>query len=434
MTTQEKKNLYDTAVPLRTAKRFAEALPLFEQVLQEEPQNLWYGWSYGFCLKGVERYKEALDVARQLYKTDKDFAPGRSLYAWCIYLTEIRHADIADDERFMKAARAIADLSRHDDEDPCLVRTVMRVLRYLNEKPALPAEEVLVWSGMVHPEKLDTAKPSFKDGRGKDIELASQLENYYALRSKALLELGRYEECLSLCREALEKLDKFHYDNDVWFQRKMVQCHLHTGDIEAAEAGMNAVLAKKKDWFLYFEAAEICLQSGKKEEAVQHSLQAILAWGDMDKKVRLLNFIAEKFAEELPEISALCTRLEYKIRTENGWRTGDALLARLQRIEGAEATSDSVGSLAASLKKQVQFRMENTTAYLIGKLKSMLNTGLGGFIETAEGATYFFKTSDYRGRKEELNPGTSLRFQASKGFDRKKNRESDIALKVSQNP
>jgi tetratricopeptide (TPR) repeat protein len=296
----------------------------------------------------------------------------------------------------------------------------------------LPAEEILIWSGMVHPEKLETTKPSFKDGRGKDIELASQLENYYALRSKALLELGRYEECLILCSEALEKLDKFHYDNDVWFQRRMAQCQLHTGKITESEGLMNAVLTKKRDWFLSFETAEICLKLNKREEAIRHALQAILAWGDVDKKVRLLDFLACNFGEELTEIAPLCTRLEYKIRVENGWRTGDALLVRMQRIGGAEVTSDSVSSLTASLKSQAQSKLETSAVYLKGRLKSMLSTGMGGFIETSDGISYYFKTSDYRGRKEELTPGMNLRFQPGKGFDRKKNRESDIALKVER--
>jgi hypothetical protein len=56
-----------------------------------------------------------------------------------------------------------------------------------------------------------------RKGQEKDMELASDFENWYAYKTKALMKLGDWQECFDLSKEALEKIDIFHYSNDVWF-------------------------------------------------------------------------------------------------------------------------------------------------------------------------------------------------------------------------
>ena len=50
-----------------------------------------------------------------------------------------------------------------------------------------------------------------RKGELKDMELASDFENWYAYKTKALSKLSEWQECFDLSKEALEKIENFHY-------------------------------------------------------------------------------------------------------------------------------------------------------------------------------------------------------------------------------
>jgi len=53
------------------------------------------------------------------------------------------------------------------------------------------------------------------------MELASSRENWYALKTKALMELGLRDECYLYSKKALSDLTNFHYNNDSRFARRI---------------------------------------------------------------------------------------------------------------------------------------------------------------------------------------------------------------------
>ncbi|WP_185204698.1 hypothetical protein [Chryseobacterium sp. C3] len=65
-----------------------------------------------------------------------------------------------------------------------------------------------------------------RKGQLKDMELASDFENWYAYKTKALSKLCEWQECFELSKEALEKIENFHYSNDVWFLRRICCIYL----------------------------------------------------------------------------------------------------------------------------------------------------------------------------------------------------------------
>ncbi|MDR0994811.1 MAG: hypothetical protein LBL81_00810 [Tannerella sp.] len=212
---------------LNAVKNYAEALPLYRDLWNghREACNEWDGWHYAFCLKQTKDYKAALDVCRQAWRLNPAFEPVKSLYAWCIYYTEITSEKVKDEARYFKAAKAVVQLCKQEDTYSAYTVTLFKVLNYLNGKASFPTEQLLTWTALLQPALLDDKAFRFTDRNGKERELASKREQYYMIRSRALLEAGRWDECLQLCEEALEAVKPLHYDNEVWFRWRIGLCY-----------------------------------------------------------------------------------------------------------------------------------------------------------------------------------------------------------------
>jgi len=104
--------LQQLASNLRKSKRYADALPYFEQLWTQHYELCedWDVWGYAQTLRKLNRCREALEVCRELYRKNSDFAPGRNLYGWCIYATELKGEDLRDDG-VIAAVRAIVQLT-----------------------------------------------------------------------------------------------------------------------------------------------------------------------------------------------------------------------------------------------------------------------------------------------------------------------------------
>lgn len=105
-----------------------------------------------------------------------------------------------------------------------------------------------------------------KFGKDKIAELASDKEVWYSLYCTALFQLKRFDECLQFSKEAFEAIPKFHYNNDIWFSRKISLCQRELGNFEIAIQGLEAIVRKKTEWFIQKEIAELYFEKGEVKE------------------------------------------------------------------------------------------------------------------------------------------------------------------------
>ncbi len=81
--------------------------------------------------------------------------------------------------------------------------------------------------------------------RGKTTEFASDKENWYAKKSKSLFELNHFQECYEVSKLAISNIDSFHYNNDLWFARRIALSKKALGNIDKAIEELEVIYRKK---------------------------------------------------------------------------------------------------------------------------------------------------------------------------------------------
>ena len=394
---------------LSTEKNYAEALPLYRSLWEgfHDKCNEWDGWRYAFCLKQLKDYKTALDICRQTYKLNHDFEPLKGLYAWCIYYTEIVSSE-KDETQFFRAAEAITNLAKPDDPYSAYQITVFKVLDRLSNKFPYPADKILEWTGKLNPQILDDKVFTFTDKEGKEREIASKKEQYYMLRSRALLEKGEFDECIRICEEGLKSFEKLHYDNEVWFRWRIALSYEGLGEFQKSLNLQLELLKIKKEWFIQKEIAEQYYRLGDYEKSLQYALDSALNSGDTNKKINTF---------------VVLTNLFNQLGKSEDARLHEKFIASIKNGEQNKEAENELRKIWNAAKYEAQQKYT-------GKIKSILPNGKAGFVETGNGKSYYFSMRDVKGKKEKIQVNQPVTFYLEEGYDAKKDRKTMNAVNV----
>ena len=237
-----------------------------------------------------------------------------------------------------------------------------------------------------------------RKGKLRDMELASDFENWYASKTKALFKLGEWQECFDISKEALEKVDKFHNSNDVWFCRRIALSVKNLGNSNEAIAELKSILNKKKEWFIQKELAEIHFELGDIKQAYKYAIDSINNYGDLEYKINLLYLMGRIFkAQDNPEMALKHFLLAKKIREDEGWKIPKELIGELQQFEDKDIEKGNLEGLEGELKKHwknlapVQKEV-NKSAWQQGIIKRFLHdneNGKVGFLRCDNNDYYF---------------------------------------------
>jgi tetratricopeptide (TPR) repeat protein len=318
--------LLQQATTLHRDKNYAEALPLFTQLWENyrEQCDDWTSWRYVNCLKQMKQYALALDICREIYKKNRKFEPICKEYAWCVYYTEIAVDKVNDQERYYKAGEAIVLLSRQEDQYSAYTTSVFKILDYLSQKSIYPKEKILYWTSKLNPDLLDVEPFAFTDREGKTREMASKREQYYMWRTRVLLEMGLWDECIATCQKGLESVGKLHYGNQIWFAWRIALCHEATGQLDLALRELKKLLTRKNEWFIQKEIAGIYFKQNKPEQALEYAIDSALNFGDSDKKINLYYLLINIFESlDKPDEAKKHQDLISRIKQANGSRIDD---------------------------------------------------------------------------------------------------------------
>ena len=316
------------AEDLRKQKKFADALPLYQTLWTQyrTQANEWTGWAYAQCLKNEKLYADALNVTRDVYKLYPNFELNNRLYAWCIYYTEIA-VEKPDKNNLLKAVVGITKLSKQDDKYAPYTIAVMKTTGFF--LTPFDHQNIIVLTNLLDPNLLDNNPFQFTDVRGKEFELAGNLEKYYQIRTKALLRAGRYEDCINLCETAMNQLQKFHYDNDIWFRFKMANAYQHTQQYDKAEQLLLQVVERKQDWFVYHQLAELMVAANSdiQQDAIRYICNALKDRRDTNLKLPAYELFMNICLKLNLNFQAILTwKLIIAIRNENKWKISEQFL------------------------------------------------------------------------------------------------------------
>ncbi len=430
---QDYQTIKKQADELRRAKKYADALPLYKQLWEEHRENCneWDGWAYAFCLKQLKDYKQSLEICREVYKLKPDFENIKGVYAWCIYYTEITVEKVNDESRFLRAGEEILKLSKQDDQYSPYTQTVYKILEYLNDKANYPTDKVLEWTGKLNFEILDDKPFVFKDNEGKIRELASKKEQYFMWRTKALLKKSLFEECIELCQKALDTFENFHYNNDIWFTRRIALSYRGLGKPEKALEQLKSLLKRKNDWFIHKEIAEIYFEQKSSKQALKFAIDGALGFGDADKKLNLYKLLSEiLISTNQNEEAKKHIEFMYQIRKAHGWKIDNDLQNLINKFQIDTTKTVNLRDFERELNQLWEKLKFSNQKQLTGTIKTILPNGNAGFIETEDKKSYYFLLRNFKAKPELAKEGQKVTFFLEEGFDTKKNQKTENAVNV----
>ena len=88
------------------------------------------------------------------------------------------------------------------------------------------------------------------------------------------MKLQRFQGCIDLGIQALADIDRFHFGNDVWITRAIALSKSELGDRDSAVAELQGLLARKPDWFIHKEIAQLQYEQGRTDEAIRSAAAA----------------------------------------------------------------------------------------------------------------------------------------------------------------
>lgn len=416
------------ASQFRKNQEYSEAIQLYVQLWQQNANqfNEWDGWSFAYCYSKLNQHAEALEICRQLYPRFKTSEILKSLYAKCIYYTQFNKAPSPSLDILKKATTAIVDLAPPQNPYSFAPRAIFNLIKVLMNQQQIDWAEIEKWLLKMDPDLLDNKPFQMTDARGKKIEMASPLEEWYAQMIKTKAGLNQPQQLLDILEEARKKKIKWHYNNDIWFQRKEAFAWHQLGENKKAENMLRQILTRKQDWFLIFDLASIVPD---KDEALRLLCKAALSSGKNEMKLKLFEALFQhlKEIEKYKREAGLHLCLIIALREENNWPVKPELITALKErnINAAQEGSSIkiIHSLTPFWKK---IAGEEISKRMHGIISKLLPGDTSGFIR-CRNQTYF---ASFKGMKEKPKEKIEVSFELIDSFDKKKNAPSKMAVKI----
>lgn len=259
----------------------------------------------------------------------------------------------------------------------------------------------------------------------KELELASAREEWYAAYSKGLMETNRYSKCQEICSEALRLPGKLHYDNKIWFERRIAQCYSKTNKPAEAIKIYSEIIRQKHDWFLYKELSECYFKEGNLAEAIRYGKQAASAFGPINFKVELIELMGDILSKQgNDDLAHIHYLLVIKIREAEKWNINQNLKDKITRVSTSNDIPDRYSK--EKLKEQL-FAFWNNNTERTNNPNQIKNTSKGkgtifkllppkaqgrdGFIKSENGKTFYFFLQTGHENFEQLKCNQSVEFE-----------------------
>jgi len=316
------------------------------------------------------------------------------------------------------------------------------VLKAEKKKPNANWKLVSDICDLISPELLHTDCRTIeveRKGQKKPMELASDKENWYAYKSKALMKLGLFQECYEVSKQALERFKVFHYSNDIWFARRIALSKKNLGNSADAITELQQVLRRKKEWFIQKELAVLYQEAGEYEKAFIYAISAINNFGDLEYKVDLLFLLGELLkSKQENDLAYKHFSLSQLIRIKEEWNIPSKLQTALSQFEKSAISIDKLNELKNELKKywnsfnpEQNTPIQNTTHRQAGKIDRILHNdekGADGFIKFDGNKSIYFRVNSTEEIIKKIAIGLEVEFKILPAKEDKK--EKAVQLKT----
>lgn len=228
---------------------------------------------------------------------------------------------------------------------------------------------------------------TFNTKQGK-VEVASPLEDYLALKTYALLELEKYQECKDMCKLAFERIKKFHYDNEIWFKRRIAQSEIGLGNHHEAEKILKELLESKAGsdkWFIYRDIAELYFKLEDFTKALKYSVDAVF-YGNEPHFLIDLYYLQALILHKLNRTheSKILVELIAAILKERNWKGKDEYRKLFSYYKIDSASLRSVNEIIKEARKFWEKERYGNKPKLQGTVISIHKNGKVGRIKRSK--------------------------------------------------
>lgn len=411
-----------------------EAVGIYKQIW-DNSSELFNEWDTYFAIKAMRSSKSPdLKWANAIVTKHNNERIG-NLYGWLVFDRCVKGKNrdsIIENEKLIQSLIEFSpqkDL-RINDEFPC--PTTISILKLCDAHSenlfnARRINELL--SGLDFNKLSKKAKTINTEERG-EVELASDLEKYFALNTKALLKLGKFDECKKCCEDGLEQLSKFHFNNDLWFKMRIALSEDKLGNHDISENLFKDLLSSKAGsdkWFLYRDIAEVYYEQGDYAKAWKFAVDGAFYGNEPHFLIGLFLLQARiLFKLERPKDGKILAELIAVILKDQGWGDKNEYNKLFDFYKIDRSSLRPLNDVLSDAKKFWQKERYGNQIKGKGIVVSIHKNGKIGRIKDSQGNLLGFHKKDLLGKVKSLETinGATVEFFSMDSYDGKKIAES----------
>lgn len=420
---KEFKQLKEEANQLRKNKQFAEAEKVYSSLISDFAEDIseWEYWGLFYCYFKQKFFSRIINGYEKLADRHKNFQMTKNLFAWSLYYSKIDKSQ--DNEALINAAKTVIEMTKQNDEFSPYTKTIFKILDSILDRNN--KIDFNYWIDKIDLKTLSKRVYSFKNKKGRKIEVASEYEKFLMLKSKILLKNEKWTNTISVCDFALHNIDNFHYSNNIWFRyRKAIALQMLNQQKEALSIFLE-IRKQKNDWFIIYAIAKIQFNLNQIEQSLRNCCEAINVFGEYHKKIKVFQLLADILKlKNMNKFYQETIKLLYFIKKDKDWKIDQKLQDDFSQLPNQEKVTFN------HFKKMISEICSKNKKRHTGKISNIFPHGKAGFIREDSGKSYYFSSYDFIDKKIEFYFGMKVTFVLQDSFDKKKNKKTKKASKI----
>lgn len=406
-----------------------EAISIY-QTIYKHHNDVFNNWDAFFVMKAM-RNCPTIDLD-WCYEIVNKFREEKvcNIYGWLILDKCVKgktRLELLENEKYIESLIEICPQKNliENNSFPCPTTISVFKLCDAHSENLFNARKINELLSKINYEFLSNSPQTIDTEKRGSVELASDLEKYFALKTKALIKLNDYSSCKELCKIALNKIAVFHYDNDMWFKMRIGLCEEGLGNTSVSEQIFQELLSSKSGsnkWFLYRDLSQIYFDNDDFEKSWKYAVMATFFDNEPHFFIGLYLLQARiLFKLKRTSEAALLSELIASILNEQQWN--DRLeYNKLFNYFGTNRNNvRPVQEVIKDLKKFWIKEKYGENAKVEGIIISIHPNGKFGKIKDNKGEIIPFSKKDFTTRIKDLNiyKEAKVKFFLMKNYDNK---------------
>jgi cold shock CspA family protein len=404
----------------REAKKFSDVIEYYQENSEIMAFSKWDKWNYIMCLKLSEQLDIAEEESLKLFQEETNFLYNKNLLTWILYDKYIRNTEYVSQELVDKAEEIIR-ITEHSPASS-YEKTCWKMIELYKD---VNTGRVLEWVRKLDVHKLSN-EPNTYENKNQKINYQSNKEHYYVILTKSLFRLELFEECITACEEAINALDRFHHDNDIWIQARLYYSICILQSDQTMFEKIENLIKRKKHFTLFHYLLKLHSQFDNPSSALLYAKKGCLCQEPDQMKLKLYCdfavFLNNSGEQELAKMHyTLCL----KIREKNDWPIDE----KLSQLCGDLKDKFNYKSIKKELIKYWK-ESDNSNERFSGSVVKFNSDKGFGFISYNE-ASIFFHISNLKEPIEKIHKGDKVKFRVKAGYNKKKRVEQEEAYDIA---